>query len=231
MNVFVCDKIDGEKAWLSEDEAFHCFKVLRKTSGQEITLIDGNGTFYNAIIESISKKSCELKIQNQRTERKKPYYLHLAIAPTKNISRLEWFLEKAVEIGIDELSLVICEHSERKRINTDRLKRIAIGASKQSLSASFPKINEVKTLNAFIEETNVQNVMIAHLDKEEKHLKHMKNDNNAYLILIGPEGDFSTNELELFNKLGWPSVILGHKRLRTETAGVVASQILSSMYF
>ena len=231
MNVFICKEIIVGKGHLPEDEAFHCFKVMRMKVGDQIHLIDGYGNFYNGEIEVISKKQCIVHIDKNWKEAVAPYRLHLAIAPTKNISRFEWFIEKAVEIGIHEITPVFCDRSERKRINLDRCKKIAVSAVKQSLSATIPVINEAKTFKDFIKQDLEGLKLIAHLEKDTKHLKKMLGDENTFNILVGPEGDFSESELSLAKVNNWQAVILGNKRLRTETAGIVSTQIVNAYYF
>lgn len=231
MNVFVCEEINGDQGFLLPDEAYHCYKVLRKVPGDEITMIDGKGNFYHSVIRQISKNSCETEIIDRRQEVDKGYYLHMIVAPTKNISRFEWFLEKSIEIGIDEITPVLCEHSERNRIKTDRLNRIAIGAVKQSLGARFPKLNPLTPISDIMKNVQADYKICAHLMPDQKHLKNTVKKNHHYAVLIGPEGDFSTIELDMLKENHWNFAILGQKRLRTETAAVVATQIINGIHF
>jgi len=231
MNVFVCGEIQEGKANLLPEEAFHCFKVMRKNPGDLITMIDGKGNFYESEILEISKKSCLTRVTKHWVEKEKGYYLHLAVAPTKNITRYEWFIEKSIEIGIDEITPIHCDHSERNRINLDRLNRIAVGAVKQSLSATFPIINPMISIADFIKIENASSKICAHLDEEGAHLKHAVQAQGSYTILIGPEGDFSKKEIDSLKSEQWRFTKLGDKRLRTETAALVATQIINAIHF
>jgi 16S rRNA (uracil1498-N3)-methyltransferase len=231
MNVFVCSEINAGQAKLMPEEAFHCFKVLRKKEGDEIILIDGTGNFYRSVIRSISKNKCESEIIEQWKEVEKGYYLHVLMAPTKNISRFEWFIEKSIEIGIDEITPVLCKHSERKNIKLERLQKIALGAVKQSLAASIPRINPMTPFDEVMKQELQGYKICAHLSQEKKHLKHLIPARSHYHVLIGPEGDFSENELRLLNNNDWQMAVLGNKRLRTETAGLVATQIINGIHF
>lgn len=231
MNVFVCSEINAGQAKLMPEEAYHCFKVLRKKAGDDIVLIDGQGNFYRSIILSISKNSCVSKIIEVWQEAEKGYRLHILMAPTKNISRFEWFIEKSVEIGIDEITPILCKHSERKNIKEERLQKIALGAVKQSLGARIPQINPLTPLEEVLEKDLDGFKICAHLDEDKNHLKKRVEPNANYHILIGPEGDFSAQELALLTQKNWHTAILGHKRLRTETAGVVAAQIINGIHF
>lgn len=231
MNVFVCGEINGETAYLLPEEAHHCSRVLRKMPGDEIMLIDGKGNFYKARLETVSKKECTASILDRWEEEKKGYYLHLAVAPTKNISRFEWFIEKSIEIGVDEITPLLCEHSERDRINPERLLRVATGAVKQSLGATIPKINPLTTIDDLLTANNPGELICAHFEPDVQHLKHIIQPGKNYTILVGPEGDFSKEEIERLKQDNFAFAILGNKRLRTETAGVVAAQIVSGLHF
>lgn len=231
MNLFYTTKIEGNYAWLEEPEARHCFQVLRKQVGDVLHFVDGNGTLFEGQIDEIGKKKCVLKIIREEKEfQKRSHYLHIAIAPTKNIDRLEWFLEKATEIGIDEISPIICDHSERRRIRIDRLEKKIISAMKQSLKAYLPKLNDLVKFSDFIQNEQYAGFSkyIAHCEEGDKdHLKNLILGQDKVLILIGPEGDFSPKEVQLANEHGFRSITLGKSRLRTETAGLVACQIVN----
>lgn len=206
-----------------KEESKHIIKVLRKKAGDLIFITDGKGNLFHAEITLESEKKCEVKIIKIDSFETKNYHLHIAIAPTKMNDRLEWFLEKATEIGVDEISLVICDHSERKVYKTDRAEKIIQAAMKQSNQFYLPQINEPVSFNDFIKrETNVLK-FIAHCEKDQKELfqKSFKPKQDV-LILIGPEGDFSSKEISLALKNNFIPVSLGNSRLRTETAGVVA---------
>jgi len=213
---------------LSPEESKHAIKVLRLQEGDAIELIDGIGGKYKARITSANHKICEFEVLEKATEKPKDFFVHIAIAPTKNIDRMEWFVEKAVEIGIDEISFVHTSHSERKVIKLDRLEKKAISAMKQSLKAKLPKINALTPINEFIVNTNQTDNYIAYVDfSNPKALQQLAPKKSDYCVLIGPEGDFSEDELELAIANGFTKVSLGTSRLRTETAGLVACHLLN----
>ena len=209
---------------LSEEESQHAVKVLRLEVGDEITVVDGTGGFYNAKIINPHPKHCTFEITSTILEHgKRDYRLHIAIAPTKNIERLEWFIEKATEIGIDEITPVICRFSERKIIKAERLEKIIISASKQSVKAYFPQLNPLCTFDELIKHHEASQKFIAHCyDEDKKQLQKEILKSTDVLILIGPEGDFSKEEVQKAMSAGFIPVSLGNSRLRTETAGVVA---------
>jgi len=209
---------------LSEEESKHCTRVLRLKEGDELALIDGKGHLFNGLLHEVHPKRAKIKILSVLSEYgKRNHYLHIAIAPTKNIDRLEWFLEKATEIGIDEISLLICEHSERREAKTERLQKVITAAVKQSLTAYHPKLNEAIKLNEFLKRTDLGQGFIAHcLDQEKEFLSDLVLPNNRVCVLIGPEGDFSSDEVELSLSEGFRPVSLGNTRLRTETAALYA---------
>lgn len=224
MHLFYTPNISETEYILNEEESKHCVKVLRLKENDIIYLVDGNGGFYKAAISSISGKHCLLKlIEAHKEYGKRNYRLHIAIAPTKNIDRIEWFVEKATEIGIDEITPIICQRSERKIIKNERLEKIAIAAMKQSAKAYLPRINEAACFNDFIKKQNASLKCIAHcLPENKKDLKSIIQSFNDLLILIGPEGDFTSQEIELALKYNYIPVSLGESRLRTETAGITA---------
>ena len=210
--------------FLSEEESKHCIRVLRLVVGDKVQLIDGRGGLYTAEIKDAHPKRTILQIIGVQSEfNKRNHYLHIAIAPTKNIERLEWFLEKATEIGIDEISLIICQRSERKEAKVDRLNKIITSAIKQSLKAYHPILNEPEPLSKLLSRNFNGQKFIAHCEDGDK--TNLKQDialKGKYLILIGPEGDFSPKEIDdaLNNK--FKAITLGESRLRTETAGLEA---------
>jgi 16S rRNA (uracil1498-N3)-methyltransferase len=209
---------------LSEEESQHAVKVLRLEVGDEITVVDGTGGFYTAKIINPHPKHCTFEITSTILEYgKRDYRLHIAIAPTKNIERLEWFIEKATEIGIDEITPVICRFSERKIIKAERLQKIIVSASKQSVKAYFPQLNPLCTFDELIKHHEASQKFIAHCyDEDKKQLQKEILKSTDVLILIGPEGDFSKEEVQKAMSAGFIPVSLGNSRLRTETAGVVA---------
>jgi len=229
MQLFYVPTISGAEVILNETESKHAIRVLRLTAGEQVQVIDGNGGFYEAEISDAHPKKCKLQItQKTKYFEKRNFHLHIAIAPTKNIDRFEWFLEKCTEIGIDEITPVISEHSERKVIKPERLEKILVSAMKQSLKAYLPKLNELTYFKNLIANSDSSKKFIAHCNKgEKKHLKNTISKGEDVLILIGPEGDFSPEEVELAKEKGFKEVSLGNARLRTETAGIVASHIVN----
>ena len=234
MHLFYTPDIAGDLYTLNEEESRHCTKVLRLAKGDIIHLTDGRGTFYEATILSTGK-TCHVNITGKRqTANGKPdYRLHIAIAPTKNIDRFEWFLEKATEIGIDEITPLICEHSERRQLRTDRLEKVITSAMKQSLKAYHPILHEPADLRKFIESCREDDAkFIAFITENTPLLQTLCVKGQNPVILIGPEGDFSPAEVEMAVSKGFRVVSLGNSRLRTETAGIVACHtvnLLNSM--
>ncbi len=209
---------------LPEEESQHAVKVLRLQTGDEIVVVDGVGGYYKARITLPHHKRCSFEIiETIKEYGKRNYNLHIAIAPTKNIERLEWFIEKATEIGIDEITPIICRFSERKVVKEERLEKIIVSAAKQSVKAFFPKLNPLCTFDEFLKTKHAENCYVAHCYEEEKKQFSQELVNQKdILILIGPEGDFSKEEVEKAIQNGFIPVSLGNSRLRTETAGVVA---------
>jgi|SRR5690606_17793328 16S rRNA (uracil1498-N3)-methyltransferase len=212
---------------LSEDESKHAIRVLRLAAGDEIYLVDGVGGWYTAKILDPHPKRTTLSILQVEQDYEKPsYYLHVVVAPTKNMDRMEWFLEKATEIGIQEVTPIISDHSERKDVKLERLNKVVVSAMKQSLKAYLPKINPAISLSQFFEQTKVEEYStkaIAHCAEGEKqYLAGICSSTGKYLILIGPEGDFSETEIEQALSLGYQPVSLGNSRLRTETAALAS---------
>ena len=213
---------------LSAEESKH-LKVLHRKKGDEILVSDGKGTLAKSVIISIEKKGVFLSvIERKREERAGNLFLHIAIAPTKNRDRIEWFVEKAVEIGIEQITLIICEHSERPRIDMERLKRIAVSAMKQSQTVWLPQISCCSFVDFMQHSLHDGDKFIAWCGMESLSMQlgkipiHSQN----ITIMIGPEGDFSSQEIELAKKHHFQEVLLGQKRLRTETAGLYACVVL-----
>ncbi|MDB5121101.1 MAG: rRNA ((1498)-N(3))-methyltransferase [Sphingobacteriales bacterium] len=218
-------KTSNELYSLNEEESKHCIRVLRLTIDDRIILIDGIGGFYEAKILEPNPKRTLIQILSKRDNyNNKGYYLHLAVAPTKNIERFEWFLEKATEIGIDEITPIICDRSERKEVKIERLNKVITSAVKQSIKAYHPLINEPKRLKSFLEGNfQTADCFIAHCnDGEKKEIKNIGSSKSNYLILIGPEGDFTSQEVELAIHKSFIPITLGNSRLRTETAALEA---------
>jgi len=213
---------------LGAKESKHATKVLRKKEGDVLNFTDGKGNLYKAEITIVNTRKCRLKtISSEQKEKQHNYHLHIAIAPTKNMDRFEWFLEKATEIGIDEITPIICNHSERKIIKKERCKRILLSAMKQSLKYHLPKLNEAITLTNFLKTDFDGTKYIAHCENGEKKDLKTINKTEQTIILIGPEGDFSTKEIELAMKNEFKAVNLAKTRLRTETAGIIAAHIIN----
>lgn len=211
-------------AVLPEVESQHAVKVLRLNCGDSIQLVDGKGGLYNARITLPHHKHCGFEITETLTDTSlRNYQLHLAIAPTKNIDRFEWFVEKATEIGIDQITPLICKNSERKTVKAERIEKIIISAAKQSLKAKFPELNSACAFEEFISTYHADHHFIAHCHNDDKWLlKSQVQAGKSVIILIGPEGDFSTQEVTTALKNNYLPVSLGNSRLRTETAGLVA---------
>jgi len=207
-------------------ESRHIVKVLRKTEGDILYITDGKGTLFTAEITLASDKKCVVQIVSKEKKQKHwDYYLHVVIAPTKNNDRFEWFLEKATEIGIDEITPILCKHSERKIIKKERLEKVLISAMKQSLKFQLPKFNDLISFSDFMKQSNDGSLFIAHCEKTTKRsFKEELKPNQKITVFIGPEGDFSTKEIETALKNNFSPVSLGNSRLRTETAGIVAVQ-------
>ena len=229
MQLFYAPDISGKTYTLNEEESKHCIRVLRLTTGDEITLVDGKGGLFQTRIIAPEPKRCQVEVVESTFEfEKRSYYLHVAIAPTKNIERFEWFLEKATEIGIDEITPLLCEHSERKVINNERLEKVIVSAMKQSIKAYAPKLNTLTPFKQFIQAQDPKSTFIAHCQtKGLHHLKNELNSINKITVLIGPEGDFSPEEVSKALALKIKEISLGNSRLRTETAGIVACQIVN----
>lgn len=225
MHVFYTPDINSSDYTLNEEESKHCLKVLRLGIGEVVHLIDGRGGLYEAEITGADKRNVHLKVRSSQQEyQKRNHHLHIAVAPTKNIDRLEWFLEKATEIGIDEITPVICDRSERKIVKEDRLTKVITSAVKQSLQAYHPKLNPQCTLQEFLKQSDDAVRMIAHcIDGEPRaYINELIQPHQRYLILIGPEGDFSPKEIDLALQSGYKPLTLGNTRLRTETAALAA---------
>ena len=204
-------------------------RVLRLQAGDELEVVDGAGGYYFAVVTNPHPKHCEFQIKETITEYgKRDYRLHIAIAPTKNIERLEWFIEKCTEIGVDEITPILCRFSERKIIKPERLEKIIVSAAKQSLKAYFPILNPMCSFRDFIQQTTVSQKFIAHCYEQDKQLlQRVYQKSFDAVILIGPEGDFSPEEVQAAIQHQFHPVSLGSSRLRTETAGIAACHTIS----
>ena len=237
MELFYSRDIDGGICRLDHDESGHCIKVLRHRCGDEINVIDGCGTLHRCRIISDSHKAVEAAVVESSVNwGSHPYILHMAVCPTKNNDRYEWFAEKACEIGFDVLHPVIGEHSERRILKTQRVEKILVSAAKQSLKAAVPSVMEPVSVKDFINSSKDKNALklIAYCFEDEyTPRRSIKDALEAYegteiVIMIGPEGDFSKSEAEFAMQAGFIPVHLGESRLRTETAAMTA---VSAVYF
>lgn len=206
-----------------KEESKHIVKVLRKSVGDVLYITNGLGWMFDAEIINADIKKCQANISNAKQHPKREYKLHLAVAPTKMNDRFEWFLEKATEIGIDTITPILCDHSERKVIKLDRFEKILQSAMKQSLQCYLPTINELTPFNNFVNQDFEGQKYIAHCeDSDRKLLKNQLKPDQDIVILIGPEGDFSVKEIETALQHNFIPVTLGNTRLRTETAAIAA---------
>lgn len=214
---------------LPAEESAHVAKVLRMKPGDQLKLTDGLGNIAIASVEDPNPKACSVRIISVEKAEKKNFRLHIAVAPTKNGARLEWFLEKATEFGIDEITPVYCDHSERQKLRTERLEKVVIAAMKQSLNGYLPVINQPVELDKLIKQhSSRENCFVAWVDdKPRPHLKDACIPGKDALILIGPEGDFSPREIKLALDSGFLPVSLGKARLRTETAALASCFIVN----
>jgi len=232
MNLFYQPDLEPGKAGqvitLDPEESFHGMKVLRMKPGDAIYLTDGKGNLYEGSVLSERLQGCEIKIRTFTPSIPRPYRLHIAIAPTKSIDRFEWFMEKATEIGVDEVTPLICEHSERTTLRIDRLGKVLIAAMKQSMNLYLPRLNEPARFDAFLASVEPVHRFIAHaVEGEGRYLGLACKPGTETIILIGPEGDFSEKELHNARAKKFTPISLGSSRLRTETAGVVATGIVN----
>ncbi len=225
MQLFFSNIKEDNVFTFDENESKHIIKVLRHKKGDLIYVTDGRGEMYSATIISDDPRKCRASVSGTPVSiDRHNYYLHIAIAPTKNHDRLEWFVEKSVEMGIDEITPVICEHSERKRVRIDRLQRVMLSAMKQSYKVHLTKINKAVYVRDLIRNEFDGNKYIAYLDKtgNTASLQAACKRNTNALILIGPEGDFSREEINTALENDFTPISLGNSRLRTETAGIAA---------
>ena len=231
MYLFYTNKIDEEWAVLQEAEARHCVQVLRMKVGDAVQFVDGNGNWYTGQLATLHKRECRIAISERKAQAPASKVdLHLAVAPTKNIDRFEWFLEKSTEIGISSVTPLLCQRSERKKLRPERLERVLIAAMKQSLKAHLPILNPLQKLVDFLPKVSSEQKLIAHCNPgEKKLLKDIYTAGKNVCILIGPEGDFTEEEVELARQNGFEAISLGEARLRTETAAMVSCHSINFM--
>ena len=229
MQLFYTPDISDKKYTFSREESRHCIKVLRKKISDNIYLVDGKGNLYHTTLIDDNPKSCMVKVKYiVRDFKKRNYRIHIVVSPTKNNVRFEWFLEKVTELGIDEITPIICQNSERKVMKPARLNKILVAAMKQSLKAYLPQLNEAITWKEFIRQKFNTDRFVAHLREGSKTpLKKWLKPQQDVMILIGPEGDFSDTEVREAMSSGFVPVSLGKSRLRTETAAIAACHTIN----
>lgn len=221
MQIFYTPDIQGMEYFFNEEESKHAIRVLRLAIGDKVHLVDGKGNLFEGVIEDPKPKKCKVLITNVTKEfEKRNYYLHMAISPLKNPDRFEWFLEKATEIGIDEISPILCERTEKRNLNIDRCNRIVESAMKQSLKAYHPLINPLRKLEDVLQHAKESVKMIATCEGDRKLIRDVYSNGQSGCLLIGPEGDFTPAEVSKALQAGFSSISMGSSRLRTETAGV-----------
>ncbi len=222
MHTFFTDDIIADQIDLGPEESNHCARVLRMRAGDEVCLVDGRGTFCKARLQDVHQKKTTAIIYHRELEHgKRPFHLHLAVAPTKSIDRFEWLLEKATECGVDEITPIICEKSERRIIKPQRLEKVLQAAMKQSLRAYLPRLNPAIKYTDFMKQPRQEIALIAHCaDGAKQNIANTYEAGKNVTALIGPEGDFSETEIMLALDKGCRAISLGHHRLRTETAAL-----------
>ncbi len=233
MKLFYTVDFDKNNPILSPEESKHCLRVLRIQDGHSIHITNGKGDLFAGKIRKVGKLAHVDIDSHTNSKKPRPYKLHMAICPTKNMDRFEWFLEKATEIGLDEITPIVSFHSERKKIKEERLEKILISAMKQSLQTHKPILNPVTTFAEFIEEEDeTETRYIAHCQNDEtkEHIKEIDQSAKNIVLLIGPEGDFSDDEIDLAKSKNFKAIGLGKSRLRTETAGIVACHSINFLF-
>ena len=221
-------------SFLSEDDSRHAIKTLRLGSGEVIAVTDGHGNRHSAVITQADSRQCGFRITDTQTTPPRPFSVRICVAPTKNLDRIEWFVEKAVEVGVERISFFFGQHSERRVLKLDRLEKIAIAAMKQSLQSFLPQLDEAISFSELLKTTGNPAIepnqrFIAHLPETgvAVSLAKLAVPTSQYTVLIGPEGDFSEKEIQQAVSAGFQMVTLGPNRLRTETAALTACQILN----
>ncbi|MDL2308174.1 16S rRNA (uracil(1498)-N(3))-methyltransferase [Bacteroidales bacterium OttesenSCG-928-B11] len=232
MEYYYVPNLNDDIVTLSQEEARHCVRVIRHVAGDAIVMVDGKGLWARGTILATTKDRCQVQVDERKiVENHRVLSLHIAVSPTKNRERVEWFVEKAVEVGIEKITFLLCDHSERLRVDMQRMERIAISAMKQSQSATIPEM-DVLAFDALIQ--GMRNwegdKMIAWCDADDNSVELADKDllKNDVLLLIGPEGDFSKREIELAKSENFTEVRLGPKRLRTETAAIYGCCVINS---
>lgn len=229
MRLFYTDRIDYGIVTLNEEESRHCVKVMRLRPGDAIDVTDGQGTLYRCRLIDANARECTAAVEDSiHAPNRAPFKLHIAVAPTKNPARMEWLVEKAVEIGVDEITPIVCEHSERSVMKTERLGKVAVSAMKQSLHTHLPVINEPVALTDLTEKAFAGQRFVAHCDGDYRTpLREAYTPGQDATVLIGPEGGFSDNEIKKALSAGYVPVTMGESRLRTETAALAAVALIN----
>ncbi|MBD2755514.1 16S rRNA (uracil(1498)-N(3))-methyltransferase [Spirosoma validum] len=236
MHLFYQPGVDsvGSVAFLREDDSRHAIKTLRLGIGDKIDVTDGHGNRYLAVITSADARRCQFRIMDTQTTPPRPFSVRICVAPTKNLDRIEWFVEKAVEVGIERISFFFGQHSERRVLKLERLEKIAVAAMKQSLQSYLPQLDEAVPFSELIKTVDEEQRFIAHLpsmdlpdDNSPVNLAKVATPTGQYVVLIGPEGDFAEKEIQQAIAAGFQMVTLGTNRLRTETAALTACQLLN----
>lgn len=225
MQIFFCEVIKNGRGYFGADESRHCIRVLRMRSGDEISFTDGKGTLYKGRLTGDDPRAMEAAIDSATGGYgKRSYRLHLAVSPLKNADRLEWMIEKAVEIGVDIITPLVCERTEKKQVKRERLESLVLSAMKQSVKTTLPLLTETQTLGNFINATHTGKKLIAtcYQGVERTAVNEVISKGEEVVFLIGPEGDFTDIEISAATKQGFIPVHMGESRLRTETAGVMA---------
>ena len=222
-HTFFAPDLTGSTYTLPEDESKHAVRVLRLSAGDAVELVDGRGGVYQAKVADANPKRCQLQITSEQQVPRRPYFVHVAVAPTKNLDRMEWLMEKAVEVGVDRMTFLRCTRSERRELKLERLQKIAVSALKQSGQAWLPQLDEMTDFTTFVAEVTPETTFIAHLEEGERTaLAQVAGAGPSCCVLIGPEGDFTPEEIKLALHRGIRPVTLGASRLRTETAALAA---------
>jgi 16S rRNA (uracil1498-N3)-methyltransferase len=229
MQLFYHENIQEDNFYLKPDESKHLIKVLRRSLGDKVRFTDGNGCLFSCTITEANPKKTRIQIDERHFDPQEDFHIHLAISPTKNAERMEWMVEKITEIGVHEITFMVSEHSERPHLKMDRLEKKVISACKQSLKTRFPKLNPIRPMQELVMDKTFDEYQrfIAYVDEEnDRHLFEKAAADRAYIILIGPEGDFSEQELQIAFDQHFLPCSLGKSRLRSETAGVAAVHTL-----
>jgi 16S rRNA (uracil1498-N3)-methyltransferase len=227
LNLYYQPSLSEGAIQLDSDESLHAIKVLRHKVGDDIPVTDGKGTFYLCRITSTSGKTCQLEIISQKKFNKPNHFIHIALSPTKNADRTEWFVEKATELGIQKFSFIHTEHSERNKINLDRITKVVISAMKQSGQVWMPEMEGMVSFHKILNTPADQKFIAYAGEKGSAPLQSKAEKNKSYLVLIGPEGDFSESEIAQATQADFQSISLGPNTLRTETAGVAVCHIMN----